>query len=268
MIPPLGRKDRHVRELGRRLGVEIATSLHQKRRVPHRRVFPDADRLQAVGAAAMGKRGIVEGQSHIERHARVEAEGLAHDVLQVADILQVIVGWGFGGPDALEDVAAQLGDYLRVGGELVEEPGEHGGGGVAAGEEDADDLVADDGAVAREACEGVQEGVAGGGFGFLFKFGGREAQRVLDVGVNEGVEDFDAGEEGPPRDEPVEWPCGTRLALILIAAVLGSSHPARAIMFCTRCTSAKASANLTCGSPRLFTLLPRRKSVMASRVYL
>ena len=47
-----------------------------------------------------------------------------------------------------------------VAGELVEEPGEGGGGGVAAGEQDGDELVANDLAIAREAGQGVQEGVA------------------------------------------------------------------------------------------------------------
>lgn len=187
MVPPVGRKDRHVRELGRRLGVEVATSLHQKGRVPHRRIFADADGLEAVRPAAVGKSGIMKGESDVERDARIEAEGLAHDMLQVAHVLQVFVRRRLGGADALEDLAAQLGDDFGVVGQLVEEPGEHGGGGVAAGEEDGHDLVADDLAVAREAGQGVQEGVAVVGLGFLFEFFGGEAQGVVDVGVDEGV---------------------------------------------------------------------------------
>lgn len=187
MVPPVGREDRHVREVGRRLGVEVATPLHQKRGVAHGRVFADADRLEAVGAAAVGKRGVVKGQSDVEGDAGIEAERLAHDVLQVAHVLQVVVRRRLVGADALEDLATQLGYDFRVVGELVEEPGEHGGGGVAAREEDADDLVADDLAVAREARQGVQEGVAVVGFGFLFEFLGGKAQGVVDVGVDEGV---------------------------------------------------------------------------------
>ena len=211
----------------------------------------------------------MKGQSHIEGDAGVEAQSLAHDMLQVSHILQIVISRRSVGADTLEDFATEFRHDGRVVGEFVEEPGEHGGGGVAAGEEDGDDLVADDFAVVGEAREGVQEGVARVGFRFLFQFRGREAQGVVDVGVYEGVELFDAGEEGAPGDEPVEWAGDGRLAMDMIEVLFtGRSHPARAMMFCTRWTSAKASANFTCGSPKLFTLLPRRKSVMASKVYL
>ena len=55
---------------------------------------------------------------------------------------------------------AEGGDDFGVLGERVEEPGEGDGGCVAACEEDSDELVAKDGAVAGVGGEGVQEGVA------------------------------------------------------------------------------------------------------------
>lgn len=91
----------------------------------------------------------------------------------------------------------------RVAGELVEEPGEGGGGGVAAGEQDGDELVANDLAIAREAGEGVQEGVARVRLCFLFEFFWGEAQGLLDVRVHEGVEDLEVGVEAAAGDEAV-----------------------------------------------------------------
>lgn len=79
-------------------------------------------------------------------------------------------------------------------------------------------MVADDFAVAREAGQGVQEGVAVVGLGFLFEFFGREAQGVVDVGVDEGVERFDSGEEGAAGDEPVEGSLDARLARGLVTS--------------------------------------------------
>ena len=268
VLPPLRREHRHVRERGRRLRIQVAPALHQQGRVPDGGILADADGLQAVGPAAVRQRGVVQGQADVEGHARVQAQRLAEDVLQVAHVFQVVVGGGRAGAEAGEDLGAEGADDGRVGGELVEEPGEHGGGGVAAGEEDGYDLVADGGAVAGEAREGVQEGVAGGGFGFGFEVGGRQAQGVVDVGGYEGVEDFDAREEGAAGGEPVEGAGDGTLAIDLVKFISAGAHPAREMMFCTRCTSAKASANLTCGLAKLFIVLPRRKSVMASKVYL
>ena len=91
-------------------------------------------------------------------------------MLEIAHGFEVGVGRGSGGAQTVEDFGAESGDDARVPREFVEDPGQCGGGGVAAGEEDGDELVPDNGPVAREGGEGVQEGVAAVGFCFLFEF--------------------------------------------------------------------------------------------------
>ena len=111
-----------------------------------------------------------------ERDGRIQAERLVEDVLEIGHGFEVGVGRGATGwAEVGEDFGAQATHNVRVAGELEEGPGQGGGGGVAAGEQDGDELVADHGAVAREAGQGVQEGVAGVGLCFLFQLVGREA---------------------------------------------------------------------------------------------
>lgn len=88
--------------------------------------------------------------------------------------------------------------------QLVERPRQGRGRGVAAGEQDGDELVAQHLSVAREAREGVQERVAFFGLGLGGEFFGGETERVVDEWVDEFVEDFEFFVEGCSGEELVE----------------------------------------------------------------
>lgn len=96
----------------------------------------------------------MEGVADVEGDDGVEAHSLVEDGVEVFHFLEVCVG-GFPalGADAEPgaDFVAQFGHDVWVAGELEEAEGEGSGCGVAAGEEDGDELVAEDSGVAGEA---------------------------------------------------------------------------------------------------------------------
>lgn len=104
------------------------------------------------------------------------------------------------GADGAEDLLAEFVDDLWVLGKFMEEEGEGAGGGVAAGEEDGDDLVADDFAVASGVGEGVKEGLV------LRVFETRwvEGEALRDDWLDEVVHYFEAFPEGFAVEEAVE----------------------------------------------------------------
>ena len=178
--------------------------MHDERRVADGRMGEDADGIAPVRPAAAREGGVAQGHAHVEGDGGVEAEGLGEAVLEVAHGLEVRVGRGATiGAEVGGDFGPEAGDDGWVAGELVEEPREGGGGGVAPREQDGDELVADDGAIAREAGQGVQEGVAGIGAVFLVQLGGGEVEGAVDVRVYEGVDGFEGGVEAAAGDEAV-----------------------------------------------------------------
>lgn len=88
-------------------------------------------------------------------------------------------------------------------------------------------MVAENGAVAGEGCEGMQEGVSFfcPCFGCQFFWG--ETQCVFDIWVYELVDDFDAFEEGPPWDEGIEW----SISISIERSGEEGTYPARVMMF-------------------------------------
>ena len=73
--------------------------------------------------------------------------------------------------------------------------GKGSGSGVATSKEDGDELVAYDFAVVGIGGEGVAKGVALCRFRLFVEFGLVEPEDALDVGADEGVDDFEAGAE-------------------------------------------------------------------------
>ena len=137
----------------------------------------------------------MQRHAHVERHRGIQAHGLVDGVLEVGHILQILVRRRAVRAQALQDLTAQLRDGVGVTAELENGEGQGAGGGVAAGEQDGDELVADDFAIAGVGGQGVAEGVALCGFGLLVEFGLVKAEDALDVGVDKGVDDFEAGAE-------------------------------------------------------------------------
>jgi hypothetical protein len=120
---------------------------------------------------------------------------------EIAHTFEIIIARLTGRTDTIEDFIAEFTEYSRVRGEFVEEPGESDGGGVAAGEEDGDELVAKDGAVASVGGDCMEEGVALVGFGEFFEFIRGEGEGLVDDAVGEFVEHCEAGIEGFLGDE-------------------------------------------------------------------
>lgn len=163
---------------------------------------------------------------------------------------------------------AEFSDDLRVAAELEDGEGEGSSGGVATGEEDSDELVADDFAVAGVGGEGVAESVAFRGFCFLVEFGLVKVEDALDVGADEGIDNFEAGAEFAAGEQfGEEGPRGV-LVKVMSGSGVWEVHPPRVSMFWMRWTSPKAVANSVSGLSKLSTLLPRRNSVAESRVNL
>lgn len=108
--------------------------------------------------------------------------------------------------DCAQNFLPQLPNRMRVPGKLIDSPRQRRRRGVTSGEEDCDDLVAQELAVAGEAGKGVEEVVAlvfvlglGG------EFGGGEAQGTVDVEVYEAVDGVEAGPEFCFGDEAAEF---------------------------------------------------------------
>lgn len=163
--PAFGAEDTWIGEGLRDGRVQVRAALHDERRVSDGRVLEHRERLGTVWAAAPGQGRVLEGDADVERHGRVEAERLVEDGPEVRHVLEVVVGREAVLTNGLEDLAAQAGHGVRMPAELVGGPREGRGGGVAAGEQDGDDLVAQDLRITGEAGELVQEGVVLVGFG-------------------------------------------------------------------------------------------------------
>lgn len=97
---------------------------------------------------------------------------------EVAHGFEMVVGRFFIRADDGENLLSELVDDFRMCAEFVEEPGEGASGGIAAGEEYGDELVAEDRAVACVASESVQKGEAFVRLGLLLEFVLRESESL------------------------------------------------------------------------------------------
>src|SRR5690606_25899472 len=102
-------------------------------------------------------------------------------------VLELFVGGFCGWADDLEDLLAHLFDDIGALCDFVEEPGKGCGGGVSGGEEDGNELVAEDDAVAGVLGEGVEEVVAW--FVLGLELGRAEVKGTFDVGIDKVVQD-------------------------------------------------------------------------------
>ena len=186
--------------------VEVGTTLHGHCRVEDAGMRGHADGLGAVGAAAAGQGGVDEGVADVEGDDGVEAHGLVEDGSEELHFLEVGVGW-VAVADVGRDFVAEARDGVRVARELEEAEGEGGGGGVTAGEEDGDELVADDLWVAGEAGEGVQEGVLFGQHGVELL--GGHAEDGVDEGLHEVVHAAEVHAEAFAGVKGAKWTAHT-----------------------------------------------------------
>lgn len=186
--------------------------MHDEGRVSDVGVLGDSHGIEAEGSTAAGDGGVFEGETDIEGDGGVHAEGFVDDCSDVFQVLELGIRRLLGRPNDPEDLLAHLGDDIRTLGDFVEEPGESGGGGVAAGEEHGDDLVAEFFAVARVFGEGVKEVVALLVLGF--EGGGVECECAVDVGHDEVVENLKVGVDSATGHEVAEFADSVRKVLI------------------------------------------------------
>ena len=92
-----------------------------------------------------GNRGVDEGGARGHRDRGPQAQGLVAESLQEGNAVDVR---GHGGPCGIadagqmrEDVAAQAGLQVRVPAQEIDGPGEGGGDGLVAGEEEGHEVV-------------------------------------------------------------------------------------------------------------------------------
>lgn len=104
----------------------------------------------------------------------------------------------------LDDLLAQPDNHIGVSGQFVESPREGGGCGVTAGQENSDELIAEDLPVASERCQCMKESVTFFRFGLSGELFGRETECLFNVWVDEFVDDFDTFVEGPAGDERIQ----------------------------------------------------------------
>ena len=120
----------------------------------------------------------------------MQAQGLVEQGFEVLEVLQLLEGWEL----VVErgDVGLQRGEDVRAVGQGVPDVGEEGGGGVAAGEEDVEELGADLDGVGGLADELVEEDVAARlvGVGFLLQQLRAPGEALLDIVVDEIVHEF------------------------------------------------------------------------------
>lgn len=136
--------------------------------VAYRFALADVDGEGAIGAAAAWDRGIADGGAAVHGDDGVEAEGFVEDVLEGLAGFKTGEGDGVGTVVGAEGFDDGLAEFVEDGGVASEEedgPAEEGGGCVAAGEKDVEELGAQFDGVLGCGGEGVQEDV---GAGFLF----------------------------------------------------------------------------------------------------
>lgn len=140
----------------------------------------------------------------VERHNRVNTQGLIHNPLQILHVLHISIRWRRVCAKRVDNLLSQLLECLRVTGQLVECPGESGCSGVTTGEKNGDKLVPKHLVVTRETGEGMKEGVTLGRFGLSFELGWRHFKGTGDVGLAEVVDDFEVFAEFATWDEHIE----------------------------------------------------------------
>lgn len=187
-LPALGDKGRRVREARLDGRVQVGAALHDERRVADGRALGNRNGLRAVGPAADRQRRVRQRDADVVRHHGVQAQRLVHDVLQVLHVLEVLVRRGAVAADVLHDLGAQRREHGGLLREVVQDPGQGAGGGVAAREERRDELVAQRLSVPGVGRDGVEEGVAFVVVGFFFEFLRREGEGLVDVHVHEVVQ--------------------------------------------------------------------------------
>lgn len=178
VLPPLGAVDGRV---GKGLGdlwVDVFATLHGQGAVDDNVALEHGDGRLPVGA---GQARVLKGGADVVRHGRVDAQRLVDDVRQVLELLEVLIGRLVAKrAHHPQDLLPQPLDHLWLVAELVDGPRQGRRRGVSSGQQHRHDLVADHLAVARVACNVVQEGKVLVRLGQLLELVGRQGQGLLD----------------------------------------------------------------------------------------
>src|SRR5699024_9784405 len=139
---------------------DVLAAVEEMHVVPDGLALADVDGLGAVRATAAWDGGVADGGAAVQGNDGEEAEGFVEAVLEglagceagEGDGFRVLVGAG-----VVEDSAAELVEGIRVAGEKEDSPAEERGGGIAAGQEDVEELGTEFDGVLCCVGEGVQE---------------------------------------------------------------------------------------------------------------
>lgn len=149
-------------ELGGILTPDVLATVQDVGAVENGLTLLDVDGVLGIRATTNGQASVLGSVAGIDRQRREETQTLAHDVLEELTRLEVGEAEAVGvfvGAKGLDDVAAESGKDFRVSGEEKHCPGEKRGGGVAAGEENVEELRAKFKRVLGGGSEGVEEDV-------------------------------------------------------------------------------------------------------------
>ena len=168
---------------------DVRAVLHRVRRDKHLPALGHENRLFAIRPPSARERGVLSGNALVERDDGGDAEGFVDAVVEVVADAQLgegeVGGGGVVGAELREDGGAEFGVDGRVARQKVEHPSQQRAGGVAAGEHDAERLVAQLERVLRVLGQFVEqdEFLLHGGVGWL----GSPAEADLNEPVDELV---------------------------------------------------------------------------------
>lgn len=135
VLPPLRLK------LIRILAIQVLATMQRIRMIHHNCAFGDKQRRILVRPATKRQNGVPDAEARIARHDGVHAQALVEAVLEVLHVAQLLVG-GEVAVERVLDLAAQLVEDVGPLGDDEPHVAEQRGGGVAAGEQHVEQLVA------------------------------------------------------------------------------------------------------------------------------
>ena len=141
---------------------DVLAAVEEVHVIPDWLALADVDGLGAVRAAAARDGGVADGGAAVEWDDGVETEDFVEAVLEGLARFEAGEGDGFRvfvGAEVVEDGAAELVEGGGVAGEEEDGPTEEGCGGIAAGQEDVEELGTQFDGVLCCVGEGVEEDV-------------------------------------------------------------------------------------------------------------
>lgn len=137
----------------------LSVQLKVVRRICHFGSFRYTQRRHAIDSAPSRQRGVDGRRPCVHRQAGIQTQNLIQCPRHILHTFELSVRCCPVRSNSRQDFGTQLLNDVASLCQFKEEPTEGGGGGVAAGEKDADDLVPQPGWGAGGGSEGVQEGV-------------------------------------------------------------------------------------------------------------